>query len=106
LVTGRRQRNATPNPLTQIKALYAQLCHGHLCAKRETVMKSTENLVVRPTYDCSYYLQRSEFYGRAADAEPDRAIRAALKAVERECQRRAAELAAQAPPPMDVEWQE
>jgi hypothetical protein len=45
-------------------------------------------------------------YARAADAEPDPAIKAALVTAHRECQRRAAELAQQGSPPMDVEWQE
>jgi hypothetical protein len=69
-------------------------------------MKSTENVVVRPTYDRDHYLQRAQAYVRAAEAEPDAAIRAALHTAARECRRRAAELAQQGPPPMDVEWGE
>jgi hypothetical protein len=69
-------------------------------------MKATDTILVLPTYDCDHYLQRAEVYGRAAEAEPDPAIRAALQTAQRECQRRAAELAQQGAPPMDVEWRE
>ena len=69
-------------------------------------MKSTDTILVFPTYDSDHYLQRAETYARAADAEPDPTIKAALLTAQRECQRRAAELAQQGSPPMDVEWQE
>jgi hypothetical protein len=69
-------------------------------------MKSTDTILVLPTYDCDHYLQRAEMYARAADVEPDPAIKAALVTAHRECQRRAAELAQQGSPPMDVEWQD
>jgi len=44
---------------------------------------------VYPTYDHAYYLARARHYARAAEHEPDMAIREALRRVERECRRRA-----------------
>jgi hypothetical protein len=69
-------------------------------------MKSTDSILVLPTYDASHYLQRAEVYVRAAEAEPDAAIRTALETAGRECQRRALEIAQQGDPPLDVEWRE
>jgi hypothetical protein len=69
-------------------------------------MKSTDSILVLPTYDCSHYLQRADLYGRAAHAEPDPAVRTALETAAQECQRRAAELSQQESPPPDVQWRE
>jgi hypothetical protein len=44
---------------------------------------------VYPTYDRDHYLARAVCYGRAAEHEPDPAIREALLTAERECRRRA-----------------
>ena len=40
------------------------------------------------TYDREHYLARALYYGRAAEHEPDPAIREALLTAERECRRR------------------
>lgn len=44
---------------------------------------------VYPTYDRDHYRARAEYYARAAEHEPDPAIRDALLLVERECRRKA-----------------
>ena len=44
---------------------------------------------VYPTYDRDHYLARALYYGRAAQHEPDTAVREALLTAERECRRRA-----------------
>jgi hypothetical protein len=44
---------------------------------------------VYPTYDRDHYLARARHYARAAEHEPDPAVREALLAVERECLRKA-----------------
>jgi hypothetical protein len=49
-------------------------------------MKSTDTILVFPTYDSDHYLQRAETYARAADAEPDPTIKAALLTAQRAAQ--------------------
>ena len=44
---------------------------------------------VYPTYDRDHYLARARQYERAAENEPDAAVREALRGVERECRRKA-----------------
>jgi hypothetical protein len=44
---------------------------------------------IYPTYDRDHYMARAIYYGRAAEHEPDPAIREALLTAERACRRRA-----------------
>jgi hypothetical protein len=47
--------------------------------------------LIRPTYDRSYYLARSQAYARDAAHEPDPAVRSALLALVQECRKKAGE---------------